>query len=72
MGKVIPAAIRADPESIIQAAQAIVKKAPGLMKGHDTSQMGIDDTELGGWTAKQVNKEEQGHPEGGDTAMKQK
>ena len=73
MGKVIPAAIRADPESIIQAAQAIVKKAPGLMKGHDTSQMGtINDTGLGDWTTKQVNKEEQGHPEGGDTAMKQK
>ena len=58
-----------DPDSILQAAQAIVKKAPGLMKGHDTLQMGIDDTGLGDWTAKQVNREEQEHPEGRDTAM---
>ena len=33
--------------------------------------MGIYDTELGGWTAKQVNKKEQGHPEGRDIVMKQ-
>ena len=62
----------ADPEIMLRAAHATVKKAPGLMKGHDTSQMATDNTGPGDWTAKQVNNEEQGHPEGRDTATKQK
>ena len=41
-------------------AKAILKKALGLMKGHDTTQMGIDDTGLGEWNAKQKNMEDQG------------
>ena len=57
---------------MLYAAQAIVKKVQGPMKGHDTSQMGIYDTGLEDWTVKQVNMEEQGHPEGRDTGMKQK
>ena len=42
-------------------AKAIVKKVPGLMKGHDT--VGIDDTGLGKWNAKQANMEDHGQSE---------
>ena len=49
-----------DPESMLRAAKAVVKKALGPMKGHDTAQMGIDDTGLGEWNAKQKNMEDQG------------
>ena len=48
-----------------------MKKSPGLMKGHDTSHMGIDETRLGDWITKQGKGEEKGHLESGDTSMKQ-
>ena len=59
-----------DPESMLCAAKATVKKAPGLMEGHDTTQMGIDDTGLGDWIAKRANMRDQGQPEARATAMK--
>ena len=61
-----------DPESMLCAAKATVKKVTGLMEGHDITQMGIDDTSLGDWIANQANMKDQGQPEAGAEAMKQK
>ena len=47
-----------DPESMLRASKAIVKKVPGLMKGYDIAQMGIDDTRLGDWNANWSNMED--------------
>ena len=49
-----------DPASMLCAAKATVKKAPGLMKGYDKVQMGIYDTGLRDWNVKRVNMEDQG------------
>ena len=52
-----------DPKSMLRVAKAIVKKVPGLMKGHDITQMGIDDSGLGDWNAKRENMDDQGQSE---------